>query len=282
MPSRPGVDLDGKVAFITGAGRGQGRSHAVTLAAAGAHIIATDIGPGTVDTVRYPLASAADLVETARLVEKEGRRCVTAHADVRDIHALDAALKKGVSELGGVDIVLANAGVLHIGAEEEDLAAAAANWRDATDVMLTGVFNTVKVAAGPLISQGRGGSVVLTSSVAGLKAMSDGTGGLTGYTAAKHGVVGVMRSFAHVLGPHGIRVNSVHPMAVNTEMIQNEVATRFLSIPKAGDVVGNKRVLPVSSIDPIEISNAILWLVSDAARYVTGVTLPIDAGVSMA
>lgn len=274
--------LDGKVAFITGAGRGQGRSHAVTLAEAGADIIATDIGGGTVDTIAYPLASADDLEQTARLVEKAGRRCVTAIADVRDIEAVDAALRKGIAELGGVDIVLANAGVLHIGVPEPDLATVAATWRDATDVMLTGAFNTVKVAAAPLIDQGRGGSIVITSSVAGLKGMSDGSGGLTGYNAAKHGVVGIMRGFAQVLGPHGIRVNTVHPMAVNTEMILNESVQKFLNLPKAGDVVGNKRLLPVTSIDPVEVSNAILWLVSDASRYVTGVTLPVDAGITVA
>jgi SDR family mycofactocin-dependent oxidoreductase len=274
--------LDGKVAFITGAGRGQGRSHAVTLAEAGADIIATDIGDGTVDTLAYPLASVDDLEQTARLVEKAGRRCVTAIADVRDIEAVDAALRRGIAVLGGVDIVLANAGVFHLGVPEPDLAAVAANWRDATDVMLTGAFNTVKVASVPLVEQGRGGSIVITSSVAGLKGMSDGSGGLTGYNAAKHGVVGIMRGFAQVLGPHGIRVNTVHPMAVNTDMILNESVQRFLTIPKAGDTVGNKRLLPVSAIDPVEVSNAILWLVSDASRFVTGVTLPVDAGITIA
>ncbi|WP_181779166.1 mycofactocin-coupled SDR family oxidoreductase [Pseudonocardia pini] len=274
--------LDGKVAFITGAGRGQGRSHAVTLAAAGADIVATDIGLGRVDTVPYPLASQEDLDETGRLVEKTGRRCLTIAADVRDIEALDGAVAAGIREFGGIDIALANAGVLHLGAAEPDLTTTAAAWRDAVDVMMTGAFNTVKVVAGPMVERGRGGSIVITSSVAGLKGMSDGSGGLTGYNAAKHGVVGIMRGFAQVLGPHQIRVNTVHPMAVNTEMIHNEVSRRFLSIPEAGEVVGNKRVLPVTSIDPVEVSNAILWLVSDAARYVTGVTLPVDAGITVA
>jgi SDR family mycofactocin-dependent oxidoreductase len=268
--------LDGKVAFITGAGRGQGRSHAVLLAEHGAEVIAVDIGTD-IPTVPYPMASADDLAETARLVEATGRRCVTALADVRDLAALQKALDHGIAELGGVDIVLANAGVLH-SAPEETLEETAANWADAVGVMLTGVFNTLKVAQRPLVEQGRGGVVVITGSTAGLLAGTDGSGGMSGYVAAKHGVIGLGKGFAKLLGSHGIRVNVVHPTAVDTFMIDNPHSPKL----DASRLAQVRRVLPIDRLQPAEVSATILWLVSDAARAVTGVSLPVDAGVSVA
>ncbi|MGC7101530.1 mycofactocin-coupled SDR family oxidoreductase [Amycolatopsis lurida] len=269
--------LDGKVAFITGAGRGQGRSHAVLLAEHGADVIATDIC-ADIPTVPYPMATADDLAETARLVEATGRRCVTAVADVRDITALGKALDHGIAELGGVDIVLANAGVLHSRPDEDTLTEAAANWADAVGVMLSGVFNTLKVAQRPLVEQGRGGSIVITGSTAGLKGMTDGSGGMSGYNAAKHGVVGLAKGWARLLGQHSVRVNVIHPTAVDTFMINNPQSpmvdtSRFQQI---------QRVLPIDRLQSSDVSAAILWLVSDAAHAVTGVSLPVDAGMSVA
>jgi SDR family mycofactocin-dependent oxidoreductase len=269
--------LDGRIAFITGAGRGQGRSHAVLLAEHGADVIAVDIG-SDISTVPYPMASVADLAETSRLVEATGRRCVTALADVRDIGALQEALDLGIAELGGVDIVLANAGVLHSGPAENTLEEAAANWADAIGVMLTGVFNTLKVVQGPLVEQGRGGSIVITGSTAGLMAGTDGSGGLSGYTAAKHGVIGLAKGFAKLLGGHGIRVNVVHPTAVDTFMINNPHSP----VADGSRMTQVRRVLPIDRLQPGDVSAAILWLVSDAARAVTGVSMPVDAGVSIA
>lgn len=270
--------LDGKVAFITGAGRGQGRSHAVLLAEHGADIIAVDIGHN-IPTVPYSLSTADDLAETARLVEAHDRRCVTALADVRDIVALNKALEHGIAELGGVDIVLANAGVLHSRpSDETSLEQVAAHWNDAIGVMLTGVFNTLKVVQQPMIDQGRGGAIVLTGSSAALMASTDGSGGLSGYSAAKYAVVQLARGFAKLLGPHNIRVNVVHPTAVDTYMINNQ-ESGMADGSRMGQV---RRVLPIDRLQPSEVSQAILYLVSDAARAVTAVALPIDGGVSIA
>lgn len=268
--------LDGKVAFITGAGRGQGRSHAVLLAEHGADVIAVDIGQD-IPTVPYSLSTADDLAETARLVEATGRRCVTALADVRDIVALQKAFDHGVAELGGVDIVLANAGVLHM-TKEASIEEAAANWGDAIGVMLTGVYNTMRVVYQTMIEQGRGGAIVITGSTAGLLAGTDGTGGSTGYVAAKHGVVGIAKGFAKLLGSHSIRVNVVHPTAVDTHMINNPHMAH-VSSSRLGQV---RRTLPIDRLQPAEVSAAILYLVSDTGRAITGIGLPVDAGVSVA
>src|ERR1700722_15893398 len=271
--------LDGKVAFITGAARGQGRSHAVRLAENGADVIAVDIC-AQIDSVPYNLASRQDLEETQRLVEKAGRRCVAEVADVRDIHALDAAAARGATELGGIDIVLANAGIFHAGRQEASLDDVARNWSDALDVLLTGVFNTIHVVHQRMIDQGRGGSIVITSSIAGLIGALDGSGGVGGYSAAKHGVVGLMRGYAKLLGPHNIRVNSVHPTGVATEMVTNPTFVKFYEEnPEA--MMPVTRVLPLSMLEPGDVTDAVMWLVSDAAKYVTGVTLPVDAGVTL-
>jgi SDR family mycofactocin-dependent oxidoreductase len=263
--------LDGKVAFITGAARGQGRSHAIRLAEEGADIIAIDLA-AQIDSVPYPMASPEDLAETAKQVEALDRRIFTAKADVRDEATLKKAFDDGTSQLGPVDIVLANAGIAPMGGEAKHEA-----WQDVIDVNLTGVFNTVETAIPSMIERGEGGAIVLTSSTAGINGIGGPTRGGLGYTAAKHGVVGLMRSYANNLAPHRIRVNTVHPTGVRTPMVVNEAMAAFLAQdPSLSNSMAN--ALPVDMVEPVDISNAIVWLVSDDARYVTGVTLPVDAG----
>lgn len=263
--------LDGKVAFITGAARGQGRAHAVKLASEGASIIAVDLCD-QIASVPYPLATAEDMTATVKLVEDTGARIVAREADVRDRAALKTALREGVDELGRLDIVIANAGIAPMADDNA--------WQDVIDVNLTGVYHTVDVAMRPLIKQGEGGSIVLTSSVAGLVGIGAPVAGSLGYTVAKHGVVGLMRAYANFLASFSIRVNSVHPAGVNTPMIDNEFTRSWLEglaqKHQGGPDMSN--ALPVQTLEAEDIANAVLWLVSDAARYVTGVTLPVDAG----
>lgn len=263
--------LDGKVAFITGAARGQGRSHAVRLAQEGASIIAVDICE-QIASVSYPMSTSEDLAQTVKEVEALDRRIVATETDVRDRAALQAAYDAGVAELGVADIVLANAGIAPMSLEVKPN-----EWQDVIDVNLTGVFNTVEVAIPSMVERGQGGAIVLTSSTAGINGIGGSAPGGLGYTAAKHGVVGLMRSYANVLAQHSIRVNTVHPTGVNTPMVVNDVMQEFLAAdPQMGQAMAN--ALPVDMVEPVDISNAILWLVSDDARYVTGVTLPVDAG----
>jgi SDR family mycofactocin-dependent oxidoreductase len=267
----------GKVAFITGAARGQGRSHAVRLAEEGADIIAVDICH-QIDSVPYALSTAEDLAETAALVEKLDRRIVTGIADVRDKTALSAVFEDGATQLGGVDFVLANAGIAPQQADEPDRDGVFA---DVIAVNLVGVWNTVEVARERLIAQGRGGSIVLTSSTAGIKAVGGSSGAGIGYTASKHGVVGLMRQYAVLLAEHSIRVNSVHPTGVSTPMVVGNTALAgALADPSnMGNSISN--LLPIEMLEPQEISNAVAWLVSDESRYVTGVALPVDAGLTI-
>lgn len=266
--------LEGRVAFITGAARGQGRSHAVRLAQEGADIIAVDIC-AQIDTVSYPMATPEDLAETVAQVEALDRRIVARQADVRDEAALKAAFDAGVAELGPVDIVLANAGIapMALGTEQHEA------WQDVIDVNLTGTFNTVETAIPAMIERGRGGAIVLTSSTAGNNGIGGPSRGGLGYTASKHGVVGLMRSYANNLARHSIRVNTVHPTGVNTPMVVNDAMQEFLAQdPSLSNAIAN--ALPVGMVEAVDISNAIVWLVSDDARYVTGVQLPVDAGFS--
>ena len=263
--------LEGKVAFITGAARGQGRSHAVRLAQEGADIIAVDICR-QIDTVPYPMATPQDLDQTVKEVEALDRRIVARQADVRDEAGLQAAFDAGVAELGPVDIVLANAGIAPMSTREQHAA-----WQDVIDVNLTGVFNTVETAIPSMIERGKGGAIVLVSSTAGINGIGGPSRGGLGYTASKHGVVGLMRSYANNLAPHSIRVNSVHPTGVRTPMVVNDVMQEFLGQDRSlSDLMPN--ALPVDMVEPVDVSNAILWLVSDDARYVTGITVPVDAG----
>jgi (+)-trans-carveol dehydrogenase len=278
MPGR----IEGKVAFVTGAARGQGRSHAVRLAQEGADIIAVDIA-GQIGTVPYAMATPADLDETVRQVEALDRRIVAAQADVRDFGSLSKALDDGVAQLGQLDIVSANAGIFSFGTLEELTDEA---WNDMIAVNLTGVWHTIKAAVPHIRAGGRGGSIILTSSAAGLMAMEN----IGHYVAAKHGVVGIMRTAALELAKDNIRVNSVHPTAVDTDMIQN-AATYELFAPdlpeseRTRDVLAARfaalNVLPIPWVEPVDISNAVLWLASDESRYVTGLEVKIDAGQTL-
>ncbi|MEZ0338888.1 mycofactocin-coupled SDR family oxidoreductase [Mycobacterium sp. pV006] len=270
--------VEGKVAFITGAARGQGRAHAVRLAEEGADIIAVDICR-QIDSVLIPLSNPEDLAETADLVKNAGGRIHTAEVDVRDFDALKAAVDAGVEEFGRLDIIVANAGIgnggqlLHETGEPD--------WDDMIGVNLSGVWKTVKAGVPHILAGGRGGSIILTSSVGGLKAYPH-----TGhYVAAKHGVVGLMRTFAVELGAQNVRVNSVHPTNVNTPLFMNEPTMKLfrpdLENPGPDDmkVVGQlMHTLPIGWVEPEDIANAVLFLASDEARFITGVPLPVDGG----
>jgi SDR family mycofactocin-dependent oxidoreductase len=271
--------VEGKVAFITGAARGQGRSHAIRLAQEGADIIAVDLA-AQVGSVPYPMATPADLAQTVKEVEALDRRIIATEADVRDYGALKAALDDGVAQLGRLDIVSANAGIASYGRADE---LPEQTWQDMIDTNLTGVWHAAKAAIPHLKAGGRGGSIILTSSTAGLMALEN----LAHYVSAKHGVVGLMRTLALELAPDMIRVNSVHPTSVNTDMVQN-AATYALFAPdleekdrtrqRLTDRFQATNALPIPWVEPGDISNAVLWLASDESRYVTGVTLPVDAG----
>jgi SDR family mycofactocin-dependent oxidoreductase len=269
--------LQDKVAVITGAARGQGRSHAVRLAQEGADIIAVDICDD-VETVPYRGASPADLKETVAQVEALDRRIVAFEADVRDFEALQSGITDGVARLGRLDIVAANAGIAATGAGTLHLSEF--EWRTMLDVNLTGVWNTVRAAVPHILEGGRGGSVILTSSAAGLK----GYANVGHYVAAKHGVVGLMKSLAIELGPQSIRVNSVHPTQVNTEMIMNPTFFALFTGDAAATeadfakVSQSLHMLPTPWVEAVDISNAVLFLASDESRYVTGMRLQVDAG----
>jgi (+)-trans-carveol dehydrogenase len=272
--------VEGKVAFITGAARGQGRSHALTLAREGADIIAIDIAK-QIDSVPYPMATPDDLAETVKQVEALGRRIVAAQADMRDYDALKQALDDGVAQLGRLDIVCSNAGIASFGQAAE---LAETTWQDMIDIQLTGMWHACKAAIPHLVAGGRGGSIVITSSTAGLKGFQN----LAHYVSAKHGVVGLMRTLALELAPHFIRVNTVHPTSVNTDMIQNEPTYR-LFLPgvehptpeQFAEASKATNALPVPWVESADISNAVVFLASDEARYVTGVTFPVDAGFTL-
>jgi (+)-trans-carveol dehydrogenase len=274
MPGR----VEGKVAFITGAGRGQGRSHAVKLAAEGADIIAIDICHDVEGAL--PMATPDDLAETVKLVEARDRRIIATQADVRDLDGLTAAVDAGVEELGRLDIVVANAGIASLGGPVQEMSQD--NWKHTIDINLTGLWNTARAAIPHLIAGGRGGAIVLTSSVGGMHAMPN----MSHYISAKHGVIGLMRSLAVELGQHRIRVNSVLPTNVNTPMFMNEGTFKMfrpdLQNPTAADVepvaAQFMHVLPHGWIEPEDVSNAVLFLASDESRYITGVPLPVDLG----
>lgn len=270
--------LDGKVAFITGGARGQGRSHAVRLAQEGADIIVIDACEPQ-PNVPSPPATEADLAETVRQVEELDRRIVARVADVRVQEQLDAAVADGLAQFGRLDIVSANAGIAmtpalaHLMTDEE--------FMDMQDVNLAGVWRTAKAAIPHMIEAGNGGSIVLTSSEAGLK----GYAHAASYVSAKHGVVGLMRTLAMELAPHMIRVNSIHPTQVDTPMIMNETIMKLfrpdIENPTREDFAEasqHTNLLPIPWVEAVDISNALLFLASDEARYITGVTLPVDAG----
>lgn len=268
--------LDGKVAFITGVARGQGRSHALRLAGEGADIIGIDICTD-IPANGYPMASRDELNETIALVEAAGATMLGTVADVRDFQAVRAAVDDGVARFGRLDIVCANAGIAPTAFRETSIEEDLAMWAAAIDVNLVGSFHTAKATIGHLIAGERGGAIVFTSSTAGLKGFGGSQGGGLGYAASKHGVVGLMRTLANALAPYSIRVNTVHPTAVKTMMAVNPAMMAFLEhYPDGGPHLQNP--MPVSLLEPEDISAAVQYLVSDAARYVTGVTFPVDAG----
>lgn len=261
--------FEGKVAFVTGAARGQGRVEAVQLASEGADIIAVDICRRLEYPV-YPGATPADLAQTVAEVEAQGRRIVAVEADVRDYQALQRALADGVDELGGLDIVIANAGICSAATTWEH---ALEQWQETIDVNLTGVFHTVKAAVPILLEQGRGGAIVMTSSVAGLRGVPFGAA----YVASKHGVVGLCRTLANELGQHRIRVNTVHPAGVNTEMQPAEMQELIAAHAETlGPIFMN--ALPDTMSEPEDIAATVLWLASEEARHITGSQIPVDMG----
>jgi SDR family mycofactocin-dependent oxidoreductase len=269
--------VEGKVAFITGAARGQGRSHALRLAEEGADIIAVDICEPVPYEVSSP-ASKDDLAETVAQVEALGRRIVASAVDVRDFDGLKAAVDDGVAQLGRLDIVSANAGVVGTPTATESLPED--EWRTMLDINLTGVWHAVKATIPTLKASGDGGAIILTSSVAGLR----GYANMAHYVSAKHGVVGLTRTLALELAPDKIRVNSVHPTQVDTDMIHNQpIYDLFAGQSEAtrdefAEAASRLQALPVPWVESVDISNAVLFLASDEARYITGSALVVDAG----
>jgi SDR family mycofactocin-dependent oxidoreductase len=269
--------VEGRVAFVTGAARGQGRAIAIRLAEEGADIIAVDIA-APVETAIGSSATEQDLVQTAEQVEALGRRAITARVDVRDYLALKSFLEDAAAELGHVDIIVANAGILSYGLSEQLTDDA---WQTMIDIVLTGVWHTTKAAIPILKAQGTGGSIIISSSVGGLAPYEQ----VSHYVAAKHGVVGLMRTLALELGPFKIRVNTVNPTTVNTPMSRNS-ATYELFAPDLAECDRTMEALlprfqalhalPIPWVEPEDIANAVLWLASDESRYVSGITLPVD------
>lgn len=279
MRAARGGRLEGKVALITGAARGIGRAQAVRFAQEGADIVALDVC-GPIDTVLVPHSTPDDLDTTASLAREAGGRVHTEIVDVRDLAGMQAATDRGAARFGGLDVVCATAGITSRGmAVELDENA----WRTMLDVNLTGVWHTCRAGAPHLIARGAG-SVILTSSIAGLR----GLVGVAHYTAAKHGVVGLMRSLANELAPHHVRVNCVNPTNVDTPMIQNDVVSsafrpdldRPPTRAEFADAARSMNMLAVPWIDPLDVANAALFLASDEARYITAITLPVDAGAT--
>jgi SDR family mycofactocin-dependent oxidoreductase len=278
MPGR----LEGKTVFITGIARGQGRSHAVRFAEEGADVIGIDLCE-QIDSVGYPLSTKADLDETVHLVEALDRRIVVGQADVRDQDSMRAVLETGLAELGRLDFVLANAGIMPIWGEGSRTMQA---WHDALDVLLTGVLNTVELTYPHLIEQNHGGSIVITSSMAGvekpmMRTEGSHTLGMLGYTTAKSALKSLMRNYASFLAPHSIRVNSVHPTGVNTKMIQNDLMAAYWSEATPEDLLTLVNALPVDAVEPVDISNMMVFLCSEESRYFTGNAVRVDAGADL-
>lgn len=265
----------GKVALITGAARGQGRSHALRLAREGADIIAVDICRD-IDTMDYPNATADDLEETVKLVENEGRRIIAHQADVRDADALDQIVGDGVKDLGRLDIVIANAGIIRLGGGGDRRQI----FRDIVDVNLFGVWNTVEAAIPKLVEGGRGGSIVLTSSSAGLKGPNTDRAGAQAYTASKRGLVGLMQVWANHLAQHSIRVNTIHPTGVATGMVMNETMAALVAAEDVA-ITAMQNALPIPVLMPEDIAGAVAFLVSDEAKFITGTAWPLDAGFAV-
>lgn len=271
--------LDGKVALVTGAARGQGRSHAIHLAEAGAAVIAIDIC-GPVSSVSYPAATHDDLEATVAAIEGKGGRVLAFSSDVRDQAALERCVADGIKEFGRLDIVCANAGIFSLGRLWE---LTEQTWQDMIDINLTGVWRTLRTCVPVMIEAGNGGSIIITSSAAGLK----GTPNLSHYSAAKHGIIGLTKSLAKEVGEFGIRVNAVCPTSVSTDMVLHADLYRLFrpdlekpTVQDAEKVLSKLHALPLGYLDASAVTDTVLFLASDAAQYITGVVLPIDGGLS--
>jgi SDR family mycofactocin-dependent oxidoreductase len=267
--------FDGKVAFVTGGARGQGRSHAVRLAQEGADVALFDLCE-QIGSVQYAMSGPADLEETVALVEKEGRRALSVRGDVRDPEAVTGAVQRTVTELGRVDLVVANAGIMPTtGPGSTGLAA----WHDTIDVMLTGVFHTVRATTRAMLDAGHGGSVVITGSTSSFRGVAYDVDllnpGQIGYGAAKHGVIAIMKNFARALGQYDIRVNMVAPAGVRTPMVVNDAFSDLRSSSPPGWMAN---AMNTDLAEPADISDAVAWLLSGEARYVTGTAIPVDSG----
>ncbi|WP_240960945.1 mycofactocin-coupled SDR family oxidoreductase [Rhodococcus sp. A14] len=269
--------MDGKIAFITGAARGQGRTHAVRLAQEGADIVAVDLCRQQAN-LDYTSGTPEDLEETVRLVEKEGRRIIARAADVRDQASLDVVVEEALREFGGIDILVSNAGISNQGSV---VGLTDQQWEDILGTNLVGAWHSCRAVLPSMIERGAGGSVIFVSSTVGLR----GAPGQAHYSASKHGMQGLMLSLANEVGQHNIRVNSVNPGAVNTEMAINESLLKMFlpdienpTPADAADLFSNLTLLPIPWVEPEDVSNAVLWLASDEARFVTGAAIPVDGG----
>lgn len=272
--------LEGKVAFITGVARGQGRAHAVRLARDGADIIGVDICED-IATMTYPNATLDDLEETERLVEKEGRRMVARKGDVRSFYDIQAAVDDGVEQFGRIDIIIANAGIVRLAGESDDFMQ---DWQDVIDTNLTGVYHTIRAAL-PVMRDGkRGGSIVITSSTAGLKGTASLNASGNAYAAAKRGVVALMQNLANYLAPEWIRVNTIHPTGVLSGMTQNDAMNALMAQAAEGGqnaISGMENALPLPILQPEDVANAVAFLVSEEAKFITGIQWPLDAGFTI-
>jgi SDR family mycofactocin-dependent oxidoreductase len=268
--------FDGKVAFVTGGARGQGRSHAVNLARQGAAVIVLDICR-QIPSVEYPMSTPEDLATTVQLIADEGSQALAIQGDVRSYEEVEDAVSRGVGQFGRLDLVVANAGILATTGERSQQMDA---WHASVDTMLSGVYYTLRASSRVMLDAGHGGSMVITSSTSGFRGSAYKpemlNPGQVAYSAAKHGVMGIMRNFAMALGRYNIRVNSVHPMGVRTPMVVNEFFARQVSDAPPGWMAN---VMGVDLIEPQDVTEAVLWLLSDAARYVTGSSLAVDSGL---
>ncbi|WP_374157407.1 mycofactocin-coupled SDR family oxidoreductase [Mycobacterium sp. G7A2] len=265
--------LEDRVAFVTGAARGQGRAHAVRMASEGADIIAVDIAGPLPDCVPYDPATPDDLADTVRLVEATGRRIVASAVDTRDADGLNQAVEAGVAALGRLDVIVANAGVT---APQAWDMISPKDFRDVMDINVTGTWNTVMAGADKIIAGGRGGSVILISSAAGIKLQPF----MIHYTASKHAVTGMARAFAAELGRHSIRVNSVHPGPVLTAMATGDMVTALGAAMDTNPQLANMMTpfLPTWAVQPEDVADAVCWLASDESKYVTASAIPVDQG----
>ncbi len=272
MAGQPGT-LQGRVAFVTGAARGQGRSHAVRLARAGADIIALDICARASDAITYPAATAEDLAETVRAVEAEGRKVLAREVDTRDDAALRQLVTDGTEQFGRLDILIANAGVLSWGRLWE---LTDEQWDTVIGVNLTGTWRTLRAVIPSMIDAGHGGSIVVVSSAAGLKA----TPGNGHYSASKYGLVALTNSLALELGEFGIRVNSIHPYSVDTPMIEKDAIIQLLGKhPRYAHSFPPMPLQPKGVMTPDEVSDVVVWLAGDGSGTLSGAQIPIDKGV---